>query len=64
MLKSELRKKSLDNSQKEDLQRRLTLLDSFIAELKLQHKELKDNLKQCQAKYSESKKALETYREE
>ena len=25
---------------------------------------MKDNLKQCQAKYSESKKALETYREE
>ena len=64
MIKAELRRKNLENTMREELRIQLTLLETFISELKGQLKECKDNLKKCQVTLAESKKNLANRREE
>jgi NACalpha-BTF3-like transcription factor len=64
VIKAQLRRKNLENGRKEELQVQLTLLNTFISELKDKVKCCKDNLKACQINFAESKKKLANCREE
>jgi hypothetical protein len=58
LIKAQLRRKGLENEKKVELQMQLTLLSTFISELKQQLKLCKDNLKSRQLHLAESKKKL------
>ncbi len=63
LLKSEQNKKGIDYATLQDLHHRITLLTAIVTELKLEEKNRKDNLKNCQAHYNEAKKEVEKLRE-
>jgi hypothetical protein len=55
-LKSELRKKNLQQERRQELHERLTLLESFVTESKAKEKAAKENFKDCQVLVSDCKK--------
>jgi hypothetical protein len=63
LIKAHLRRKNLDSTQREELKGNLTLLNTFITELKEQMKAIKEHLKNCQLNIADSKK-LATCRDE
>jgi len=58
LIKAHLRRTNLDITQCEELTVQLTLLDTFITDLKEQVKAVKENFKKCQVNLSEAKKNL------
>jgi hypothetical protein len=64
LLKSELRKRTIDNERRQELHLRLTLLETFVEQQRNQLKALKDKVKSCQEAHTSCKKNLETYRSE
>jgi phage shock protein A len=58
LIKAHLRWTNLDITQCEELTIQLTLLDTFITDLKEQVKAVKENFKKCQVNLSEAKKNL------
>jgi hypothetical protein len=54
----------LENSRRQELNQRLTILEAFVSELKQAEKKCNTKYKDCQSHYKECKKSLEYYRDE
>ena len=64
LIKAQLRRTYLSAAQRTELNVQLTLVDTFISDLKKQQKLAKDKVKDCQTSLSNARKKLATLREE